>query len=227
MDQRRNDMNDFSKTLKQLEESFLGDLANRIPQKWKDKIMEKIGPRLKEKRAESRKNISHQIAEIKSFLRENKVKVVKSKIGKNYACEVDREIGLTTKDKDEPDKPKFWEPKFEKLLFSMAHETGHSMTWLERDIVEYEYHFEEKIEKARKRDLRTYNIMIDMKKLFLEFKAWHHGAQFIPVEYLKDYKKYARLCLRGYLDRHENFGGDKGSLMMDPYINMYMQYYNF
>lgn len=81
------------------------------------------------------------------------------------------------------------------LLFTMAHETGHVLQLDNpslglNDLTEEVFYLEELTEEQK---------AILIKKIWQELHAWVEGLQFIPSEFVEDYKRYAFYAYKTYM----------------------------
>ena len=150
-------------------------------------------------RTEARAKYHTSIKKLKDLLKQKGFIIHKHDY--SYAVYKDKKIGLATKETSR-DKRKYNDVLLDipyiKTLFVLAHEVGH--------ILQYDDPFHDARYKAFVAeqdaipDYEYRHHMKNLHKLWYELDAWRKGMEFIPIEYLPQYKKYAFQAYKTYMD---------------------------
>ena len=150
-------------------------------------------------RTETRAKYQTSIKKLKDLLKQKGFIIHKHDY--SYAVFKDKKIGISPKESSR-EKLKYKDPisdiPYIRTLFVLAHEVGH--------ILQYD----DPLHNARYRAfvaeedaISEYYDNLDLKnlhKLWYELDAWRKGMEFIPIEYLPQYKKYAFQAYKTYMD---------------------------
>ena len=173
-------------------------------------------------------------AKMKTLLNSRGYTIVRDPYGDNWHCRKDRKIGLSNPSERER---KHIDSKFLQVLFTMAHEVGHSLQYDDKTedhfnmntrIKEYEdlvtNYGEKPMRWKRIEDInpKQWDRLKELYKFELELNAWIQGLQFIPHQYHMIYKKYAKRYYVSYMNRivKKNLSRFKLELKMLDYFTL-------
>ncbi len=145
------------------------------------------------------KNAERYVQPLKDLLHSKNYKIIKSNHG-SYTIRKDRLIALDPNE-DEREFGKLYNkndllsnPEIRRL-FTLAHEVGHVLQWNEETNTKHKFDEFWKQQKESDVDLKS------LHTLWYELDAWIQGMQFIPIEYKKEYKRYAYIMYKSYMDK--------------------------
>ncbi len=145
------------------------------------------------------KNAERYVQPLKDLLHSKNYKIIKSNHG-SYTIRKDRIIAVDPNE-DEREFGKLYKkndllsnPEIRRL-FTLAHEVGHVLQWNEETNTKHKFDEFWKQQKESDVDLKS------LHTLWYELDAWIQGMQFIPIEYKKEYKRYAYIMYKSYMDK--------------------------
>lgn len=164
---------------------------------------------LKKRKREALQPARANFIKLKELLKSRGYSIKKSNDpGDNYHVRKDMEIRLSShQDKWSDDIT------FLKVLFTLAHETGHALQWstevgmktrLQDKMEEmYDWLVENKPNanwtNMEEQDPKKWNELQDLYDFWYELDAWIKGLAFIPTQYHNAYKKYAKRYYSSYI----------------------------
>lgn len=148
---------------------------------------------------------------LKKLLTSRGYRIIKSDDGTNYHTRKTKLIGLVNS-KDHHTKLKN-EPEFLRVLFTLAHETGHALQWSEDgNMVRLSDKCDEMYEHLSRtlgrnpswsnidtQDPMHWRLLTELYDFWYELDAWIQGIKFIPPAYHNMYKQYAKKCYMTYM----------------------------
>lgn len=184
------------------------------PRDWFMSTEEKA--KLKQQEAEmkerARKNAVKYIPMLKTTLRDKGYTIHKH--GYAYTVRGSRKVGLSTDDARVGDKSFQNELTlpYIKVLFTLAHEVGHTLQWSDDDTKENFEDFFKAQKEAEKIDPYKRLELESLHKLWYELDAWVKGMQFIPNELRQKYKQYAYHSYTSYMKKIPQY--HKGDILL-------------
>lgn len=93
-----------------------------------------------------------------------------------------------------------------RTLFTLAHEVGHVLQWDEETNKKHNFDtFYNEVVKMNNNGPEQIEDLKHIHNLWYELDAWITGMQFIPTEYMSQYKKYAYSAYITYMRKHPSY----------------------
>lgn len=166
-----------------------------------DQVIDKLS---REEEMKVRKSASESFRRLKETLR--KGGYTTHRYYKDYTQFSTKTLGLSKlRDEKKPITTLNHNKVYLRVLFTMAHEVGHTLQWsYDDDIADYvQVGFKEFIQEVRDAGGHQSANMSELKHMFrmyLEIDAWVRGMEYIPRNLIVPYKEYARACIATYRD---------------------------
>lgn len=155
-------------------------------------------------RSKARSHASTYIKQLKDLLKSKGYTIQKSDRG-SYTVRATRLVGIDPKDTVHDKNVKNYKEgplsiPYIRVLFTLAHEVGHVLQWNDETDTKHKFmEFWDQI-KDLEEGSKERDELVHIHKLWYELNAWVEGMQFIPVEYKKQYKKFAYDSYNSYMN---------------------------
>jgi hypothetical protein len=162
------------------------------PLEW---FVKKLTP---EEREEVRKKCLVTIKKLKDIAKVDGYKMIKDEFA--YTSRTERTIALSKTESREEFKDPLLTIPYVKVMFTLAHEVGHTKQWMDEDNKhQARDFFHQELDTMRsKKDVKHLH---HIQKLWYELDAWVKGMDYIPSEFVDIYKKYALDSYQTYMDK--------------------------
>lgn len=169
---------------------------------------------LQQKKQKALQPARENFIKLKNLLASREYRIIKSEDEGNYHLRKTRTIGLTSAKNNLMNLKN--EPTFLRVLFTLAHETGHALQWTEdgskirlTDKMDEMYDHLLRINNTtpswtdlEAQDQPQWNRLTELYDFWYELDAWIKGMKFIPPAYHNMYKKYAQQCYSTYMTHY-------------------------
>ena len=181
------------------------NIMNLFP-KLKKRLFDKTVRNRQEVRAHARENI----AKLKDVLKKDGYTIQKSEDGRTFTVRRTRRMVLTSPKQEDKGLRSTVKIPYLKTWFTLAHEVGHVLQWQagRPDVDKRTNEYISLVKDFNIRKTTTSNIrnlepklwqeLDELYNFHLELDAWVRGLQFIPPQYHKMYKQYAKVMYNTY-----------------------------
>jgi hypothetical protein len=156
-------------------------------------------------RSNARRKAVETIPKLKKLLRDRQYLIMKHDFA--FSHKDSRMIGLSRS--DSRDTTKFKDPvnniPYMKVMFTLAHEIGHVLQWRDDGRkVNFEKFCDELFKAAQTHSKKEQEVK-SLHNLWYELDAWVRGLELVPQEYKSQYKQYAYMFYKSYMDREPKY----------------------
>jgi len=174
------------------------------PLNWRREYKEAIFQKQIRERVDARKNTHKYLRELNAILKQRGYSIHKHEFAYTIRC--DRKVGL-----DNPKNKKGQyivgpnsKIPYVRVLFTKAHEVGHVLQFDETK--NETYTLDTKVARIlNAKTLKEADMLRHIHEFWDELDAWARGLAFIPPEFKREYKKYAKKCYSSYQDHSISF----------------------